>query len=55
MVSRLMTKELGASIFTKPGEYTAVALGLSAMMASTTGRDSSLTWKAMKTLDMTVP
>jgi hypothetical protein len=55
MLSRLITKLLGASIFTKPGEYTAVAFGLSAKMASTTGRDSSLTWKAMNTLDMTVP
>src|SRR6218665_2137695 len=55
MVERRIVRRSGASILTRPGECTTCAAGLSATMASITGRDSSLCWKAMNTLDMGFP
>src|SRR5574337_1343298 len=52
MVLRRIVSRFGASILTSPGECAAVAPGLSARIASTSGRDSSLAWKAMNTFDM---
>src|SRR6218665_3637423 len=54
-VGRVRVRRWGALIWTRPGECTTWAAGLSATMASITGRDSSLCWKAMNTLDMGFP
>ena len=52
MVSRRIVRLFGALTLTRPVGWLSTACGLSATMASMTGRDSSLAWKAMNTSDM---